>query len=74
MKANLKIRRVNKFNKEIEMKLKIDENIISKLKSLELEPYEEIDEYSTTKEMLDRHVFLRIRKKKGKIFFLLNTI
>jgi adenylate cyclase class IV len=59
---------VIKFVKEIEIKLKIDDNIVSKLKNLKLDQYEEIDEYSTTKEMLDKRVFLRFRNKEGKTF------
>ena len=41
---------VSKFNKEVEIKLSIDENIASKLKEIELTPYEEIDEKGTARQ------------------------
>lgn len=62
------------FEKEIEIKFKIDENIASKLENIKLESYEEIDEYSTTKEMVDKHIFLRFRKKNGKMFLEMKII
>lgn len=62
------------FEKEIEIKFKIDDNIVSKLKTLKLEPYEEIDEYFFTKENVGKNIFLRFRKKKGKIFLELKVI
>jgi len=62
------------FEKEIEIKFKIDDNIASKLKTLKLEPYEEIDEYFFTKENVGKNIFLRFRKKKGKIFLELKVI
>ncbi len=65
---------MSKFNKEIEIKFKVDENILSKLKNIELNSFEETDEYFTTKEMLDNDTFLRFRKKQGKIFLMLKDI
>ena len=62
------------IEKETEIKFKIDENILGKLKNIELNPYEEMDEYFTTKEMLDNDTFLRIRRKSGKIFLQLKDI
>lgn len=57
------------FNKEIEIKLKVDENILSKLRKIEMESYEELDEYFfSSKEMIEKRMFLRFRSKKGKIF------
>lgn len=56
------------FGKEIEAKFRVDDNISSRLESLNLKPSEETDEYSTSKDMLDRRIFLRFRKKNGKIF------
>ncbi|MDD5416934.1 MAG: CYTH domain-containing protein [Candidatus Aenigmarchaeota archaeon] len=63
-----------KFEKEIEIKIVVDEDILNKIKFIKLTPYEEIDEYFTTKKMLDDHTFLRIRKKKGKIVLQLKNI
>lgn len=64
--------------KETEIKFKIDENILGKLKDIlkdiKMNSYGEEDEYFTTKEMLDNDTFLRIRKKKGKIFLQLKDI
>ena len=65
---------MSKFEREIEIKFKIDKDIISKLKNIKLEPYEEVDEYFFTKDNVDKNVFLRFRKKKGKIFLGLKTI
>lgn len=62
------------FGKEFEIKFKIDDNIVSKLKTLNLEPYEEIDEYFFTKENVGKNIFLRFRKKKGKIILELKVI
>jgi len=62
------------FEKEIEIKFKIDDNIVSKLKTLKLKPYEEIDEYFFTKDNVGKNIFLRFRKKKGKIFLELKVI
>jgi adenylate cyclase class IV len=62
------------FEKEIEIKFKIDDNIVSKLKTLKLDTYEEIDEYFFTKENVGKNIFLRFRKKKGKIFLELKVI
>ena len=75
MKKNLKRIRVNKFEKEIEIKFKIDENIVSRLKNLKLEYYEELDEYFfASKEIIGKRIFLRLRTKKGKIFLNLKVI
>jgi adenylate cyclase class IV len=71
----LKRKRVNNFEKEIEIKFKIDEKIVSRLKNLKLESYEEIDEYFfASKEIIDKRIFLRLRTKKGKIFLNLKVI
>lgn len=63
-----------KFEKETEMKFEVDENTISKLKNIKLEPYEEVDEYFFTQQTLDDDIYLRFRKKKGKIFLNLKNI
>lgn len=62
------------MEREIEIKFKVNEKILSSLKNIKLEPYEEIDEYFTTKEMLDDSTFLRLRRKKGKIVLQLKDI
>jgi adenylate cyclase class IV len=62
------------FEKEIEIKFKIDDSIASKLKTLKLEPYEEVDEYFFTKENVGKNLFLRFRKKKRRIFLELKII
>jgi adenylate cyclase class IV len=59
---------VSKFNREIETKFRVDEKLSSKLKNLNLIPHEEVDEYFFTKENVNGDVYLRFRKKKGKIF------
>jgi len=56
------------------MKFKVDKDILSKLKDIKLEPYEEVDEYFFTKDNVDGDVYLRFRKKKGKIFLGLKII
>lgn len=60
--------------KEVEIKFKIDDNIVSRLKSLKLEPHEEIDEYFFTRDNVGKNIFLRFRKKKGKVFLELKVI
>ena len=65
---------MSRFNREIETKFRVDEKLSSKLKNLNLIPYEEIDEYFFTKENVDGNIFLRFRKKKGKIFLNLKNI
>ena len=65
---------MSEFNREIEIKFKIDESVLSNLKNINLVPHEEIDEYFTTKEMLDNFTFLRIRKKHGKIVLELKDV
>lgn len=65
---------MNGVGKETEIKFKVDKNILSSISNIKLEPYEEIDEYFTTKEMLDNFTFLRIRKKKGRIVLQLKDI
>ncbi len=62
------------FNREIEIKFKIDESILTNIKNINLVPYEEIDEYFTTKEMLNNFIFLRIRKRHGKIILELKDV
>ncbi len=62
------------FEKEVEMKFEADENTISKLKNIKLEPYEEVDEYFFTQQTLDDDIYLRFRRKKGKIFLNLKNI
>ncbi len=59
---------MNKFEREVEIKFKIDKDILSKLENIKLEMYEEVDEYFFTKDNVDGDVYLRFRKKKGKIF------
>jgi adenylate cyclase class IV len=54
--------------REIETKFRVDEKLSSKLKNLNLTPHEEIDEYFFTKDNVNGDVYLRFRKKKGKIF------
>jgi adenylate cyclase class IV len=56
------------------MKFKVDKDILSKLKDIKLEPYEEVDEYFFTKDNVDGDTYLRFRKKKGKIFLGLKII
>jgi adenylate cyclase class IV len=63
------------FEKEIEIKFKIDDNIASKLKNLKFETYEELDEYFfASKENIEKRIFLRLRSKKEKIFLNLKVI
>jgi adenylate cyclase class IV len=59
---------VSKFEREVEIKFKIDKDIASKLKNIKLESYEEVDEYFFTKDNVNGDIYLRFRKKKGKIF------
>lgn len=59
---------MSEFEREVEIKFKIDKDILSKLKNIKLEMYEEVDEYFFTKDNVDGDVYLRFRKKKGKIF------
>ena len=65
---------MSKFEKEVEMKFKIDKDFVSKLKNIKLESYEEVDEYFFTKDNVDSDIYLRFRKKKGKIFLGLKII
>lgn len=65
---------MSEFEREIEIKFKIDDDIASKLKSLKLKPYKEIDEYFFTNDNVDSNVFLRFRKKQEKIFLNLKLI
>ena len=65
---------MSKFEKETEIKFKADKDILNKISSIKLTPYEEVDEYFTTKEMLDNYTFLRIRRKKGRIILQLKDI
>ena len=60
--------------KEIETKVRVDEKLASKLKNMKLIPYEEIDEYFFTKENLKGDIYLRFRRKKGKIFLNLKNV
>jgi len=72
-----KLKRKNKvigIEREVEIKFKVDQNILSRLKDIKLEPYEEVDEYFTTKEMLNNFTFLRIRRKKGKTILQLKDV
>ena len=62
------------FEKEIEIKFPVDKDILEKISSIKLAPYEEIDEYFTTKEMMNNSIFLRLRRKKGKIFLQFKNI
>ncbi len=62
------------IEKEIEIKFKVDENILSSLKGIEMKSYEESDEYFTTKEMLENSTFLRFRKKQGRIILIMKDI
>ena len=66
---------MSNFEKEVEIKFKIDENIVSRLKNLKLETYEELDEYFfASKENIEKKIFLRFRTKKGKTFLNLKVI
>ncbi|MFH1473999.1 MAG: CYTH domain-containing protein [Candidatus Aenigmatarchaeota archaeon] len=65
---------MSKFNREIETKFRVDEKLSSKLKSLNLVPHEEIDEYFFTKENVTGSTYLRFRKKKGKVFLNLKNV
>jgi adenylate cyclase class IV len=65
---------VIKFEKEIETKFRVNEKLSSKLKNLDLIPYEEIDEYFFTKENVNGDIYLRFRKKKGKILLNLKNV
>lgn len=56
------------------MKFRIDKDILPKLKDIKLESYEEVDEYFFTKDNVDGDIYLRFRKKKGKIFLGLKMI
>jgi predicted adenylyl cyclase CyaB len=58
---------VSEFERETEIKFVADKDILNKISSIKLTPYEEVDEYFTTKEMLKNFTFLRLRKKHGKI-------
>lgn len=58
---------MSEFERETEIKFVVDKDILNKISSIKLTPYEEIDEYFTTKEMLNNFTFLRLRKKHGKI-------
>ncbi len=65
---------MSEFNREVEIKFKVDESILSNLKNLTLVPHEEVDEYFTTKQMLENYTFLRIRKRNGKIILELKDV
>lgn len=65
---------MNEFNKEIEIKFKVDENILSEFNNIKFDSYEESDEYFFTEKTLSNDVYLRFRKKKGKIFLELKSI
>lgn len=65
---------MSEFKKEIEIKFVVDEDTLNKISSIALTPYEETDEYFTTKEMLTNHTFLRIRHKKGEIVLQLKDV
>lgn len=61
--------------KEFEMRLRIDENIISKLEKIAMETYKEIDEYFfSSKENIDKRIFLRLRSKKDRTLLELKVI
>ena len=62
------------IEKEIEIKFKVDGNILDALKGIEMKSYEEADEYFTTKEMLENSTFLRFRKKHEKIILIMKAI
>lgn len=65
---------MSEFEKEIEIKFVVDKDILDKISSIALTPYEETDEYFTTKEMLVNHTFLRIRHKKGEMVLQLKDV
>ncbi len=65
---------MSNFEKEIEIKFRVDEKLGSKLKNLTLEPHEETDEYFFSKENIGKDLYLRFRKKKGKIFLTLKNV
>lgn len=66
--------KILELNKETEIKFKVDESILSKLKDLKFESYDESDEYFFTQDTLDKDVYLRFRQKKGKIILTLKNI
>jgi predicted adenylyl cyclase CyaB len=74
LEYNQRRKRVNEFEKETEIKFVVDQDILNKISSIDLKPYEEIDEYFTTKEMLNNYTFLRIRRKKDKIILQLKDV
>ena len=62
------------IEKEIEIKFKADDAVLTSLKGIEMKSYEEEDEYFTTKEMLENSTFLRFRKKHGKTILIMKDI
>ena len=65
---------VSKFKRETEIKFVVNKDILNKISSIKLIPYEEVDEYFTTKGMLDSFTFLRLRKKHGKTVLQLKDV
>jgi predicted adenylyl cyclase CyaB len=61
--------------KEVEIKFRLDDALLSNVEKLVSEPYEELDEYFfSSKEAIDESIFLRFRSKKGKIFLELKAV
>ncbi len=58
---------MSKFERETEIKFIVDEDVLNKISFIKLTPYEEVDEYFTTKEILNNFTFLRLRRKHGRV-------
>ena len=57
-------------NREIEVRFPLDDSLKNKIKNLDFEPHNELDEYFFTREtVLSRDRWLRLRQKHGKFFF-----
>ena len=65
---------MNIFEKEIEIKFRVNDKLGSKLENLNLESHEEIDEYFFSTENVGKDLYLRFRKKKGKIILTLKNV
>jgi len=65
---------VNIFEKEIEIKFRVDDKLGSRIKNLDLKPHEETDEYFFSTENVGKDLYLRFRKKKGKIILTLKNV
>jgi adenylate cyclase class IV len=66
---------MNSVRKETEMRLRIDDSIVSQLQKIEMETYQEVDDYFfSSKESIDRRIFLRLRSKMGRHLIELKVI